>query len=112
VIASGPDRFTGGQNWICPELKSGGSAVFEVVPLHANGAATAVAVLTAVNVEVGCLVGTFVGTSVFVGTLVSVGCTVLTGTLVGLLGLVGFGFRMGVLSPVVVAVECTIGTRV
>jgi hypothetical protein len=108
VIASGPDRLTGGQNWICPELKLGGSAVFEVVPLHANGTATLVAVLTAVNVEVGCLVGTFV----FVGTLVSVGCTVLTGTLVGLLGLVGFGFRMGVLSPVVVAVECAIGTRV
>jgi len=103
----------GGVNWICPEFKVGGSADLQMVPppLHASGTATLVAVLMAVNVEVGCLVGT---TFVIVGslTLVSVGCAVFTGMMVGLLGLVGFGFRMGVLSPVVVAVECMIGTRV
>jgi len=102
----------GGVNWICPELKVGGSADLQMVPPpgHVNGTATAVAVLTAVNVEVGCLVG---GTLVSVGalTLVSVGCTVFTGMLVGLLGLGGLGFRMGVLSSVV-AVECAIGNRV
>lgn len=69
--------------------------------------------LDGVSIRVGTRVTNLIG-GVFVGTrtLVSVGCAVFTGMLVGSLGLVGLGFGSGILSPMVVAVECAIGSRV